>query len=46
MNAHFQRVKQALVFRECEFLALYLLADKLLLVILLSEFLYYLGAYQ
>jgi hypothetical protein len=46
MNANFQRVKQALGFRENDFLVFYLLADKLLFVILLSEFLYYLGAYQ
>jgi hypothetical protein len=46
MNANFQRAKQALVSRGKEFLLLYLLADKLLLDILLSEFRYYLGAYQ
>jgi hypothetical protein len=46
MNANFQRLKQALAFWENEFLTLYLFADKLLSVILLSEFLYYLGVYQ
>jgi hypothetical protein len=46
MNANFQRAKQALVSRGKEFLLLYLFADKLLLDILLSEFRYYLGAYQ
>jgi hypothetical protein len=46
MNANFQQVKRPLVSRENEFLMLYLFADKLLSVILLSEFLYYLGVYQ
>jgi hypothetical protein len=39
-------LKQARAFRENEFLVFYLLVDKLLFVILLSEFSYYLGAYQ
>jgi hypothetical protein len=44
MNANFQSLKQALASREGE--QLYLFADKLLFVILMSRFIYYLDTHR